>query len=283
MRGSEPRIDIAWGEEGDYEALGACHYRAGRPAMVAGVVRAVEAASGEVIGALVVSMPTRNGAWREIAWPRRFSGRAGLARLNDEVRTIARVAVRERFRGMGVARSMVAWYLEGALTPATESVASMGAFCPFFSRAGMSWMVLGPAKGEARLIDALRERGLCPADLLEPGCRARAARDPFLVRELCAWASWRGALRSKIERGPEHLALLAARSVVEARFAFVHDWRDARLRGRGPLATPREQARPMTLFMTGAQRQEIARRLDRLAVPGEGRAQTLVRVLGGGA
>ncbi|HYE01768.1 MAG TPA: GNAT family N-acetyltransferase [Phycisphaerales bacterium] len=158
-RASGQRIDLEPGTRADYAALARFHYRAGAPATMVGVVRAVEPGRGELAGVLVVSMPTLNGPWRELAWPGRYAGpdrRRGLRRLNAEVRTISRVVVEPRYRGLGLGRRLVEAYLRRPLTAATEAVAAMGGACPFFARAGMREYEVGP--GGAR-VPAVRRPG----------------------------------------------------------------------------------------------------------------------------
>src|SRR5205823_1709377 len=107
---------------------------------------------------LVVSMPTLNGRWRELAWPGRFCGgdqRACARRLNEEVRTISRVIVEPRWRGLGVATRLVREYLRSPLTEKTEAAAAMGVCCPFFEAAGMRAWRLEPDRRGVRLLGAL--------------------------------------------------------------------------------------------------------------------------------
>ncbi len=79
----------------------------------------------QLAGVLVVSMPTLNGRWRHAAWPDvdwAAGGRTAAARrLNLRVRTISRVIVEPRCRGMGVATKLVRSYLAGPLTARLSS------------------------------------------------------------------------------------------------------------------------------------------------------------------
>ncbi|MEL7473144.1 MAG: hypothetical protein AAGK04_07490 [Planctomycetota bacterium] len=83
----QDRSDRPWrvqrGGLADYDRLAVHHYRAGRPATVArwpdtprpAVLRAVGLGreADQLAGVLLVSLPTLNGAWRERAWPGRYS------------------------------------------------------------------------------------------------------------------------------------------------------------------------------------------------------------------
>lgn len=144
-------------------------------------------------GVLVVSMPTLNAGWRDRAWPGwRPAGegrRESAARLNAGLRTISRVVIDPRFRGMGLAAALVREYLRRPLTGRTEAIAAMGRFCPFFARAGMR--EIGPVEGShaARLACRLAREGHEPSAWLERGAAERAAgHDPALVLRLRAWA-----------------------------------------------------------------------------------------------
>lgn len=209
-------IVIEPGTMRDYDALAVFHYRASPPATVARgprgapvVLRARDAESGSLAGVLVVSMPTLNGSWRDLAWPGRYSSgdkRRDAARINAELRCISRVVVDPRWRGLGVARGLVRAYLDTPLTPATEALAAMGAVCPFFERAGMTPYTLPPAPHDARFLDALWECGVEPWSLLDPALARRTLeRRPWLERELRAWA--RGSPTTRRHAGADALSL----------------------------------------------------------------------------
>jgi len=147
-------IAVEEGSMRDYALLARFHYRSGPPATVARVYRAVvpsacvierfqhrfASARRETVGVLVVSHPHLCCAMRNAALAGRYRGfdRRTAARLvNDEVRTISRVIVDPRCRGLGLAVRLVAHALEHADTVYTEAVAAMGRINPFFEKAGM--------------------------------------------------------------------------------------------------------------------------------------------------
>lgn len=209
-------IVIEPGTMRDYDALAVFHYRAGPPATVArgrrgapAVLRARDAEAGALAGVLVVSMPTLNGLWRDLAWPGRYSTgdkRRDAARVNAELRCISRVVVDPRWRGLGVARGLVRAYLDRPLTPATEALAAIGGVCPFFERAGMTPYLLPPAPHDARLLDALWACGVEPWSLLDSAIARRTLeRRPWLERELRAWA--RGSPTTRRHAGADAAAL----------------------------------------------------------------------------
>jgi hypothetical protein len=175
------------------DALAHLHYRAARPASVVRVLRAVRPATADtpdlLAGVLAVSMPTLNASWRSQAWPGRFEHPCrpiNAARLNQQVRRIARVIIAPHARGIGLASALVRSYLADPLTPVTEAVASMGALTPFFRTAGMTEYHLPRPAHDARLADALDHHHLTPAGLIHA---SPSTFTPLLRRELRRWAA----------------------------------------------------------------------------------------------
>jgi predicted GNAT family acetyltransferase len=173
-----------------------------------------------VVGVLVVSRPTLNGAWRELAWPGRYSGdrREGARRLNAEVRAISRVIVRPEFRGRGIARRLVRAYLDRPLTPATEAPTSRGRSCPFFVAAGMTEYRLPAPAWDTRLMDAL-------------------AAGAEVERELPRWAGAARATRAWAGAPVEQIAALARDRLGGGRVAYAAVYRTRR-RPRGRTTCP---------------------------------------------
>lgn len=190
------RVRIERGEVWDYDALARFHYRAGRPATIAGVWRAVRTLPGgrdSLAGVLVASHPTLNARWRRFAWGDRYRGndRAGkrraARRLNSEVRCLSRVIVEPSSRGLGIARRLVETYLHDPLTARTEALAEMGGISPFFQRAGMRAHPLARPRADALLIERLATNALGVRDLL-------AGEVPIgMDHALTAWANATGA------------------------------------------------------------------------------------------
>lgn len=183
---------IETGRAADYRGLARHHYRGGGPASWALVLRAVDAREGITAGVLVVSMPTLHGSARRRAWPGVFAEveRARAAAVvRRELRTISRVVVDPRYRGLGVATALVRRYLARPLTRRTEAVAAMGSFCGFFTAAGMREVAIEPHRRHTRLRRALRAAGVRAEDLLTPERLGRElAKGSRLRRELRAWA-----------------------------------------------------------------------------------------------
>jgi len=122
----------------DYQRLAAYHYRGGRPVGVTRVFVARHAC--ETVGVLVETRPVLNCLLRGAALGGRYDGgdREVLAvLLNREVRTLARVIVEPRFRGIGLGVALVRHALAHAQTRYVEALAVMGQVQPFFEKAGM--------------------------------------------------------------------------------------------------------------------------------------------------
>lgn len=220
-----PPIVISRGEPGDLAALGRHHYRSGRPATCCRVLRARCAQGGELAGVLAVAMPTLDAAWRDLAWPGRYSRgdkRDRARRLNAELRCISRVIVAPRFRGMGVATALVGAYLADPLTSHTEAASAMSAACGFFARAGMTEYRLPHRSRHLRLIDALAARGIEPHALADRAVCRRIAADPLIERELRRWANDSGATRRFTKASPETLIELAATAIGAPPLAYAH-------------------------------------------------------------
>ncbi len=232
-------LRIRPGTIAEYDALARFHYRAARPATIARIL-ALETAGGPV-GILVVSMPTLNGRWRDLAWPGRYrtrDRRADAARLNREVQAISRVIIDPRYRGRGLAAQLVRAYLQNPDTHATEAAAAMGACSPFFARAGMTTYTLPPSRRDQHLAAALKRAGITPLSLLRAACRegARLESQPScLLRPLRTWANAAGSTRRLLSAPPELLARAAAMALLSPTTAFAHGHADLAPLPQAPL------------------------------------------------
>ena len=220
-------IDIEPATLDDYRALARFHYRGGEPAtrnMAGGMLRA--RIDHALAGVLVVSMPTLNGAWRELAWPGRYtsgSKREVARRINAELRCISRVVVDPRFRARGVATALVRAYLAEPITPCTEAIAAMGAACPFFERAGMAAYRPPPSAKDQRFADALAHLGIDPTDLIVADqAEALCERHALLVRELRVWAGSGKTDRAIARAEPARLAARAAGAAMHPTTRYAH-------------------------------------------------------------
>jgi GNAT superfamily N-acetyltransferase len=185
----DDRITISPGTWADYLALERFHYRAGVPATKVRILAAREGDS--LAGVLVVSMPTLNGRWRDLAWPgqRPRDRRRSMRWINREVRCLSRVIVEPRFRGRSIARRLVEEYLRAPDSLKTEAVAAMGAFCPFFKAAGMREVTPGRVVRDVVLASAFARASLSPFECADLSRVRRAmGRSRALRREIERWA-----------------------------------------------------------------------------------------------
>lgn len=220
-------IRVTSGRFSDYAPLARYHYVSGRPATCVGVLRAVDDRHGLLAGVLVVSVPTLNTRWRKRMWGERFcSGdkRRDAAAINASLRTISRVVVDPRYRGLGLATRLVRAYLARPLTEATEAVAAMGWVCPFFERAGMRAVNLGASARDVRLANILRQAGVRAWELMEVGRADEVMRSSAVVsRGVRRWMTSGARTSRKTTRridgvatgdtAPWRMAVLAAGSV----------------------------------------------------------------------
>lgn len=223
-------VAVTRGGYEDYLALERFHYRASAPATRVRVLAARVGAERLLAGVLVVSMPTLNGRWRDIAWKgeRPTDRRESAAWINREVRCISRVIVDPRFRGQSIARRLVEAYLREPDSPRTEAVAAMGAFCPFFGAAGMR-EVRVPSTARDRVLEReLRRHGLRPwecADLSRVrGCVRRSGRLREAIerwaRASRATSRWCGDGGLDVERLAE-LACMGGSAIAQPPRVFV--------------------------------------------------------------
>lgn len=260
------RFRIEAGTYADYAALARFHYRAGRPAIIAGILRC--RAGRTLAGVLVAAHPTLHSSWRGRVWPdldvRRFGGQRAHARaVNREVRTIARVVVDPRYRGLGVGVRLVRAYLRRAPTPRVEALAAMGQVSGFFVRAGMRMVEVPRTEATVQLARELRGRGVAAWRLLDRDwTRRRLARDAGLREVLRAWRRDTRAVRTKRARWTTVAAHAAAALTVGLR-AYVWE-RQANVRARrlrhhfskemtGRIIMPARVARPTSVKLRGAE------------------------------
>jgi GNAT superfamily N-acetyltransferase len=235
-------VRITRGTRADLAQLAPLHYRPGAPATVELVLRATDVRTGALAGVLAVSRPTVHAAWREMAWPGRYTTgtiRARVRRINRELRCISRVIVDPRYRSAGIAARLVRAYLRRPLTVRTEAITAMGGVSRgggFFARAGMERHPMPVAACDARLGDALDHVGIEVWRVADPSAvAARVMSGPdagFVARELRVWAavSWAGRRYRAGAPGFAELLACAARSIAGASVAYAHTARASAVR-----------------------------------------------------
>jgi predicted GNAT family acetyltransferase len=215
-------ITIESGTRDDYARLSAWHYLAGPPATADRILRAVT--HGMLAGVLVVSRPTLNGWWRHHVWPARYARRdkAAAARaVNRDLRTLSRVIVDPRLRACGIATALVRHYLAEPITRRTEAIAAMGAFCPFFARAGMREITAPPDQRGQALALWLADHGIGPLDLIDTGRAMRILRESGVESRLRAWCRGSIATHRLAEAEPAVLAAGVAHRAFAERRVYV--------------------------------------------------------------
>lgn len=140
--GSLVAVAIGPGGYDDYRRLARFHYRPGRPATLAKVFRAVvrfRTGREELAGVLVLSFPVPCCAERHCAFATGSGGLgANLLFANRELRTISRLIVHPRFRGLSIATQLVRRAIAECPTRYVEARSHLGLAVPLFERAGMT-------------------------------------------------------------------------------------------------------------------------------------------------
>lgn len=155
---------------GDYKWLYDYHYRAASPGPLAGVwvlrsgKNRMEDGGNMPIGVIVYGMPSANLAARTLFAPALASppGRPAerLATLNRRLRTIRRVIIDPRYRGLGLAARLVRQTLPLVGAEWVEAYTVMGHVSGFFEKAGMQVFCPPPRPEAVALQKRLLELGI---------------------------------------------------------------------------------------------------------------------------
>jgi len=251
-------IMIERGTAADWRRLAPLHYRSHHAGAITDVFRMVwrdprGGGTGAVpVGVIVYSRSPLSLAARNRATGGRFrlgaACRASVGALvNRELRIISRVVITPNWRGLGLARHLVAETLPQVGTPYVEALAAMGRVHPFFERAGMTAYPRPPAPQGERLRAALESVGIdrmarrsaarLEAALGALGLAARRLAD----REIARWArSYLAAKNHKTNApGRGRVLELVARHLDAAPVYYL--WRaGARARAGVPAAAKEE-------------------------------------------
>ncbi len=171
------KLKIVAGDTDDYERLAHYHYRDSRLGPFAAIFalkprnRSVGRLGTDTAGVIVYKMPSPALELRNAATGNMFSGfdrATGLALVNKTIRCISRVVIEPRFRGLGLASTLVRETMPRMNVPIIEALAVMGLVNPFFEKAGMKAYQAKPAARCAQLIEAFSMVGLEDAELVWP-------------------------------------------------------------------------------------------------------------------
>jgi len=132
------KLRILEGTLADYKVLSRFHYRDSRLGPFEKIFTLK--LNNETVGVIVYSMPAPSLELRNIATGNYFVGldrHSQIALVNKTVRTISRVIIEPRFRGLGLAVQLVRETMPLMNVPMIEALAVMGHANPFFEKAGM--------------------------------------------------------------------------------------------------------------------------------------------------
>ncbi len=222
-------LRVEAGDVDDYRALAHFHYRAGRPATFARILRLVETSEHApplLAGVLVASFPPLWGSWRRRVWPGEFESRdvrVHARHVNRRLRSISRVIVDPRFRGLGAAVTLVKAYLADPCTPLTEAITSMGRYSPFFASAGMTPHDVPLSPRDVELLAALRGLRISPSSLIDMHRAAGVLARPGMATALRRWhARGQRQARRTQRRTLLELALLAGAALSARPIMYSH-------------------------------------------------------------
>jgi hypothetical protein len=131
-------ILILEGTLADYKALSHFHYRECHLGPFEKIFTLK--LNNDTVGVIVYSMPVPSLELRNVATNNYFAGldrRSLIALVNKTIRTISRVIIEPRFRGLGLAVKLVRQTMPLMNVPMIEALAVMGRANPFFEKAGM--------------------------------------------------------------------------------------------------------------------------------------------------
>ena len=171
------KLEIVASNAADYERLAHYHYRDSRLGPFAAIF-ALKPRKGlasrlktDTAGVIVYKMPSPALELRNIATGNMFSGfdrTTGLALVNKTIRCISRVIIEPRFRGLGLASTLVRETMPRMNMPIIEAMAVMGLINPFFEKAGMKAYHAKQPTRCVQLIEAFSMVGIEEAELIWP-------------------------------------------------------------------------------------------------------------------
>ncbi len=218
------RLRIGRADLSAYERLARHHYRTDRVCAAAGVWAVwddhpLRLDREAPVAVIVYAMPVVNLALRRAALGPALEGLGRSLRLqwlNAHVRTIRRVVVDPRYRGLGLASRLVRETRTQLGVPIIEALATMGHVHPFFERAGMRAFCAPPTRHVTQMAAALEVVGLGPRWWVDPvaihrrigrlDTRQRAFLDEQMKRFCAAYGT-----RRHMSAGPERTAYVLSR------------------------------------------------------------------------
>ena len=179
------RLEIERGTTADYDRLSCFHYRDApcKPCVAIYAMRdrhAVRRRFADPVGVIVYVNPAPNSELRSAATGGVFTGlgdrRLQMQAINRNIRTIARVIIDPRYRGLGLASRLVAETMGLLNVPIIEATAVMGTVNPFFERAGMQAFTGAEPARVVQLKEAFSSVGIEDDELID-AVRVQAGLD----------------------------------------------------------------------------------------------------------
>jgi GNAT superfamily N-acetyltransferase len=160
----------------DYRRLSVFHYRSAEISPYAAIyaikdTHPVRSRLGGLAGVIVYTMPAPALELRNIATEGCFCGlsrRDGLQLVNENIRCISRIIIEPRYRGLGLARHLVAETMGRLNVPIIEAMAIMGRVNPFFEKAGMRPFMGRQSERSVKLTEALGMAGIEESEFIDP-------------------------------------------------------------------------------------------------------------------
>ena len=185
------RLEIERGTTADYDRLSCFHYRDApcKPCVAIYAMRdrhAVRRRFADPVGVIVYVNPAPNSELRSAATGGMFTGlgdrRLQMQAINRNIRTIARVIIDPRYRGLGLASRLVGETMGLLNVPIIEATAVMGTVNPFFERAGMRAYTGGESARVVQLAEAFSSVGIEEDELIDPaGVQAKIDKLPLIA------------------------------------------------------------------------------------------------------
>jgi hypothetical protein len=125
----------------------------------------------QIVGVIVYTMPVPSLQLRSVFFNGQLENLSAKDRLqfvNKNIRTISRVVIEPRFRGLGIASWLVSQTMPAINVPVIESLAVMGHINPFFEKAGMKAIAAPQPARCVQLIEAFSSIGLEKGNLIDP-------------------------------------------------------------------------------------------------------------------
>jgi GNAT superfamily N-acetyltransferase len=152
----------------DYRRLAVFHYRSAKTFPYTAIyavkdMHPVRSRFAGPAGVIAYTMPAPALELRNVATKGCFCGLSrslGLQLVNENIRCIGRIIIEPRYRGLGLARRLVAETMVKLDVPIIEAMAVMGRVNPFFEKAGMKPFFGKPPLRAVKLIEALGMVGI---------------------------------------------------------------------------------------------------------------------------